>query len=39
MSLFSGGRVMDAVEISAKTVEDAVTQALIKLETTSDKIE
>ena len=30
---------MDAIEISAKTVEDAVTQALIKLETTSDKIE
>lgn len=29
----------DYVEISAKTVEDAVTEALIKLETTSDKLE
>ena len=27
------------VEISAKTVEDAVTEALIKLQTTSDKLE
>lgn len=30
---------MEYIEISAKTVEDAVTEALIKLETTSDKIE
>ena len=29
----------DYVEISAKTVEDAVTEALIKLQTTSDKLE
>ena len=29
----------DSVEISAKTVEDAVTEALIKLQTTSDKLE
>lgn len=30
---------MDFIEITAKTVDDAVTEALIKLETTSDKIE
>ncbi|MGN0364724.1 MAG: RNA-binding cell elongation regulator Jag/EloR [Suilimivivens sp.] len=30
---------MDFIEISAKTVEDAITEALIKLGTTSDKIE
>jgi len=30
---------MDYIEISAKTVDDAITKALIKLETTSDKIE
>ena len=30
---------MEYIEISAKTVEEAVTEALIKLETTSDKIE
>lgn len=30
---------MEYIEISAKTVDDAITQALIKLETTSDKIE
>ncbi|KIR02504.1 RNA-binding protein Jag [Lachnospiraceae bacterium TWA4] len=29
---------MNTIEVSAKTVEDALTQALIKLETTSDKI-
>ena len=29
----------DYIEISAKTVDDAITEALIKLETTSDKIE
>ena len=29
----------DYVEISAKTVEDAVTESLIKLQTTSDKLE
>ena len=28
----------DYIEISAKTVDDAITEALIKLETTSDKI-
>ena len=27
------------IEISAKTVDDAITAALLKLETTSDKIE
>ena len=27
------------IEVSAKTVDDAVTQALIQLETTSDKLE
>ena len=30
---------MEYIEISAKTVDDAITKALIKLETTSDKIE
>ena len=30
---------MEFIEISAKTVEDAITEALIKLETTSDKLE
>ena len=30
---------MDFIEISAKTVDDAVTEALVKLGTTSDKIE
>lgn len=30
---------MDFIEVTAKTVDDAVTEALIKLETTSDKIE
>lgn len=29
----------DYIEISAKTVDDAITDALLKLETTSDKIE
>lgn len=29
----------DFIEISAKTVDDAITEALLKLETTSDKIE
>lgn len=29
----------DYIEISAKTVDDAITEALIRLETTSDKIE
>lgn len=30
---------MDYIEITGKTVEDAITNALIKLETTSDRIE
>lgn len=30
---------MEFIEISAKTVDDAITEALIKLEATSDKIE
>lgn len=30
---------MEYIEISAKTVEDALTEALVKLRTTSDKIE
>ncbi|SFS04727.1 RNA-binding cell elongation regulator Jag/EloR [Anaeromicropila populeti] len=30
---------MDWVEFTAKTVDDAITEALIKLETTSDKVE
>lgn len=30
---------MDYIQISAKTVEDAITEALVKLGTTSDKIE
>lgn len=29
---------MEKIEVSAKTVEDAITEALIQLETTSDKI-
>lgn len=34
-----GNNVMEWVEFTAKTVQDAITAALIKLETTSDKIE
>lgn len=30
---------MDYIEISGKTVDDALTEALVKLETTSDKVE
>ena len=30
---------MDYIEISAKTVDDAITEGLVKLGTTSDKIE
>ncbi len=30
---------MNKIEVSAKTVEDAITEALIQLETTSDKVE
>ena len=30
---------MDFIEITAKTVDDAITEGLIKLGTTSDKIE
>lgn len=30
---------MEYIEVSAKTVEEAITEALIRLETTSDKIE
>ena len=30
---------MEKIEVSAKTVEEAITEALIQLETTSDKIE
>ena len=30
---------MDFIEISPKTVDDAITEALVKLGTTSDKIE
>ena len=29
---------MDMITVSAKTVDDAITKALIELETTSDKI-
>ena len=29
---------MDYIEISGKTVDDALTEALVKLETTSDKV-
>ncbi len=29
----------DYIEVRAKTVDDAITEALLKLETTSDKIE
>lgn len=34
-----GYYVMEFIEISAKTVDDAITEALVKLGTTSDKIE
>ena len=30
---------MEFIEISAKTVDDAITEALVKLGTTSDRIE
>ena len=30
---------MEYIEISAKTVDDAITEALVRLGTTSDKIE
>ena len=30
---------MDFIEVSAKTVDDAITESLVKLGTTSDKIE
>ena len=30
---------MDYIEISGKTVDDALTEALVKLETTSDKVD
>lgn len=30
---------MDCIEVTAKTVEDAITEGLIKLGTTSDKVE
>ena len=30
---------MDYIEVTGKTVDDAITNALIQLETTSDKIE
>ena len=30
---------MDMITVSAKTVDEAVTKALIELETTSDKLE
>ena len=30
---------MDYIEVKGKTVDDAITNALIQLETTSDKIE
>ena len=30
---------MDYIEVSGKNVDDALTNALIKLETTSDKVE
>ena len=33
------GVIMEYIEISAKTVEDALTEASVKLGTTSDKIE
>ena len=33
-----GGRSMDMITVTAKTVDEAVTKALIELETTSDKI-
>lgn len=34
-----GGIGMEFIEVTAKTVEDAITESLIKLGTTSDKIE
>ena len=34
-----GGRRMDMITVTAKTVDEAVTKALIELETTSDKLE
>jgi spoIIIJ-associated protein len=34
-----GGNAMDYIEISAKTVDDAITKALLKLEVSSDQIE
>ena len=30
---------MDMITVSAKTVDEAITKALIELETTSDKLE
>ena len=33
------GVIMEYIEISAKTVEDALTEASVKLGTTSDKFE
>ena len=30
---------MDYIEISGKTADDALTEALVKLETTSDKVD
>lgn len=30
---------MDYIEVTGKTVDDAITNALIQLETTSDQIE
>ena len=30
---------MEMITVSAKTVDDAITKALIQLETTSDKLE
>lgn len=35
----TGGIGMDSIEVTAKTVDDAITEGLIKLGTTSDKIE
>ena len=34
-----GGFCMDMITVTAKTVDEAVTKALIELETTSDKLE
>ena len=33
------GAYMEYIEVSAKNIDDAITKALIQLETTSDKIE